>query len=194
MTFKGFPATVLMNFTFPLVRKIASGKRDDLADVGLTFGMGLALGATVLQAKLIAKGEEPRDMDDPKFFMAAAMQAGGLGIFGDFLFADMSRFNQSYVTTLAGPVAGIYGDGLKIINANFNRAISEGEESQFALDAFNYVSRYIPGASLWYARLPVERFILDSIERTIDPKFDKKVRRKEKQMMRDEGRGYWWKP
>lgn len=194
MTFKGFPITVMQNFTFPMIRKALNLNVADIIDLTTVLGMGTIIGGMVVQAKLIAKGEEARDMDDPKFWMAAAMQGGGMGILGDFLFQDMSRFNQSFVVTLAGPVTGMYSDGLKILNANFNRAIDKKDETKFALDAYNFVNRYIPGTTLWYARLPIERVMLDSIEEALDPNFDRRVKRKERQMLKDEGRGYWWRP
>ena len=52
------------------------------------------MGALALQLKEMAKGRDPRSMDDPEFWGAAFLQGGGLGIYGDFLFADLNRFDR----------------------------------------------------------------------------------------------------
>ena len=194
MSFKGFPITVTHNFILPLARGAMSGNRVQVMDAVQVLGFTTVLGAMAYQAKTIMRGEEARDMEDPKFWLAAAMQGGGAGIFGDFLFADYSRFNQSFAETLAGPVIGTYGNALRVINGNYNRALDDGSESKFFADAWKEASKFIPGATLWYARLPLERALLDGITSTLDPNFDKKINSREKKMMRDENRGYWWRP
>lgn len=193
-TFKGFPITVMQNFVLPLARNAASGKRADILSATEVFGYTTLLGAFVYQAKALARGEEMRDMDDPKFWMAAAMQGGGMGIFGDFLFDDYSRFGHSLAETLAGPVIGTYGDVLRVVNGNYNRALDEGQEAKFLADAWKVSSKFIPGATVWYAKLPIERVLLNSVDELLDDGFDAKVRRRERQMQKQEGRGYWWRP
>lgn len=194
MTFKGFPITVSTNFILPIARKAMSGKRSDIMGAIEVLGYTTVLGALSYQAKTLMRGEEARDMQDPKFWMAAAMQGGGAGIFGDFLFADYSRFNQSFAETLAGPVVGMYGDALRIINGNYNRALDEGTESKFFADAWRFSNKYIPGATLWYARLPLERAFIDGVTSVLDEDFEKKIASKERQLMNKEDRGYWWRP
>lgn len=193
-TFKGFPVTVMQNFVLPLARRAASGERADILNASEVLALTTLLGGAAYQAKAMARGEEARDMDDPKFWFAAAMQGGGMGIFGDFLFDDYSRFGHSLASTLAGPVVGLYGDALRVVNGNYNRALEEGKESKFLADAWDVGNRYIPGATLWYARLPLERMLINSVDDLLDDGFQGKVRRRERQMQRNEGRGYWWRP
>ena len=47
-------------------------------------------------------------MTEAKFWGAAIMQGGGLGIFGDFLGQDMSRSGSSLAATFAGAQFGAY--------------------------------------------------------------------------------------
>lgn len=192
-TFKSFPITVLNNFFLPQIRDAAQGKRGVMMDLATTFGMATLFGAMALQAKQVIQGKTPRDMDDSKFWMAASMQGGGLGIFGDFLFDDYSRFGHSLAESLAGPVVSTYSDVIRIVNGNYNRAMEEGKESKFLGDTFNVMKRFVPGATLWYARLPIERLMLDGIERAIDPEFTKKRSRQEKNLQRKYGQQYYWR-
>jgi hypothetical protein len=45
-------------------------------------------------------------MNDPKFWAKSAAQGGGIGLFGDFLFADQNRYGGGIVSSLAEPVIG----------------------------------------------------------------------------------------
>lgn len=194
MSFKGFPITVTRNFILPIARNAMSGKRSNIMTAVEVLGYTTILGAMSYQAKTLMRGEEARDMEDPKFWMAAAMQGGGLGLFGDFLFDDYSRFGHSLAESLAGPVVSTYSDAFRIINGNYNRALEDGTETKFLADTWKFGSKFIPGATLWYARLPLERTLIDGVSSVLDPDYDKKIRQREKRLQKKEGRGYWWRP
>ncbi len=105
-------------FALLLGRRIHSEITADLARGGLKgaiVGRGVAytgsllisttlFGALALQLKQIAAGREPRPMDDAKLWGAALLQGGGLGIYGDFLFADINHYGGGLAATFAGPV------------------------------------------------------------------------------------------
>lgn len=194
MTFKSFPITVTNNFVLPLLRNALSGNKSDIMDFATTIGLGVALGAVVVQTKAMLRGEEPRNMEDPKFWMSALMQSGGLGLFGDFLFDDYSRFGKSMAEQMMGPVVGAYADTFKAFNGNYNRFLQEGQESRFMRDMFDISKRYLPGGTLPYARLPIERTLFEGIERVINPDFNSQAYAKEQRMRTQQDRGYWWAP
>jgi hypothetical protein len=193
MAFKSFPITVMQNFLFPLARQAATGDRQAMLNMATTFAFTTIVGGMVVQAKILNRGETPRDMDDPKFWMAAAMQGGGMGIFGDFLFDDYSRFGKSLASTLGGPVVQTWGDALRAVQGNMVRAIDSEQETKFINDSWNVVKKFIPAATLWYVRLPMERIMINSVDELLDPDFKKKVRRKES-ALRKQGQEYWWSP
>ena len=126
--------------------------------------------------------------------MAAMMQGGGFGIFGDYLFSDASRFGADLGSTLAGPVVGFGNDVYKTFKGNFDRALDENSETKFQADAYQMAKKYIPAVKLWYTRLLLERLMLDQAERMIDPKFDTRMSRIEGKMKRDYGQSFWWDP
>jgi hypothetical protein len=69
--------------------------------------MSTMFGYLAMSAKDIAKNREPRDPSNPKAMLAAFLQGGAAGIYGDFLFGDVkNRFGGGLVSTLAGPTAG----------------------------------------------------------------------------------------
>ncbi len=70
------------------------------------YAAWLFIGTTVLSAlgeqlSQIGEGRDPLDMSDPKFWAKSAMRGGGVGLIGDFLFADQNRYGGGIVASLA---------------------------------------------------------------------------------------------
>ena len=158
----------------------------------LTIGLTV-FGAIALQAKDIAKGRNPRDMNDPNFWKAAFLQGGGTGIFGDFLFAETNRFGQSFMESLAGPVWGLGNDIVDITKGNVGQLMS-GKDTNLSADMIQFLRRYTPGSSTWYIRGIFERTILDQLQKMLDPKAYEKFRRDVNKRKTEYGQSYWWKP
>ena len=172
------------------MRAASNGRVGHLAAVAMG---STVMGALALQVKQIATGKDPRDMDDPKFWLSAGLQGGGLGLFGDFMFADYNRFGQSIGGTLAGPIVGTAQSLLKAGDL-YGLAEGDWDPNSFAADVFKVGSREIPGVNLWYSRLMVERAFLDQVESALDPSYDKRMRRLENKMQKQNGQGWWWRP
>lgn len=133
-------------------------------------------------------------MDDPKFWAAAAMQGGGAGIVGDFLFSPESRFGQDPLTTLLGPSVGLAGDTLSLTLDNAKQ-FAYGEDVDFARDVVRFMRQYTPGSSIWYARLAIEREIFDQLDLMADQGNARKAwRRMLRKRQKEYGQGYWWRP
>jgi hypothetical protein len=152
------------------------------------------MGAFALQMKEISKGRDFRPMDNPEFWIAAMLQGGGLGIYGDFLVADVDRFDRGLATAVAGPTVGFISDVRKLTIGNAIELI-KGEDTNIASDMLQFASRNLPGTSLWYLRLGLERLVYNRLETWIDPnKAYTKRRRLQTRMKREYGQDYWWKP
>ena len=148
-------------------------------------------GALAVQLRELAKGNDPRPMDNGKFIMAALFQGGGLGIFGDFFSAETSRVGGGLGATLAGPVAGALEDALKPIASNYNRVIN-GQETLIGRDVANSLRRNTPFlSSAWYARTAYTRLVVDELQAFLDPQADMIFRRQVKKLERDYGTGPW---
>lgn len=188
---KSFPITIILNHTLPALRAASTGRLGHLAAIAAG---GTVMGALAIQLREISKGKNPRqDTDDPKFWMAAALQGGGMGLFGDFLFQDYNRFGQSIGGTLAGPVVGT---AQSLLKAGDLYGLAEGDWSpnEFASDVFKVGSKEIPGINLWYSRLAIERLFLDQVEGMIDPKYQARMHRLERKAQKEYGQKYWWRP
>jgi len=189
--YKGFGVS-LVNFHLMrgMAQKGAKGKGRYFADLLISTTI---MGALALQLKEMSKGRDPRPMTDAQFWTAAFLQGGGLGIYGDFLFSDVNRFDRGLAETIAGPVVGFANDVRKLTIGNLMEA-AYGEDTKAASELINFAGRYTPGASLWYMRLGLERMVLDQMKLMADSKARQKFRQLEGRYRRDTGQKYWWRP
>ncbi len=157
--------------------------------IGLTLGAGI-----VLQLRELKAGRDPRPMDEPRFWMAAMMQGGGVGIFGDFLFADVNRYGGGLPSTAAGPVVGLADDARELTIGNLDAALIEGDDPRLGRDGVLFLRRYTPGGNIWYAEMAYHRLILDNLQRVVDPDADEYFRRRARSRERDYGNSYFWAP
>jgi hypothetical protein len=193
LQFKSFPITVMFNHILPSIKRAKQGKFDHAI---YTFLGATLLGGLAMNLKDISKGKDMRDIDDPKFWLAATLQGGGLGIFGDFLFADSSRSASAFARAVGGPVIGLLGDVQATTIGNLDRLkeeFSEKNVDKIKRDVFNLVKRNVPAQSLWYSRLIVERYLFDELEKMIDPKFSSRMRELEKRLKNESGQEYYWR-
>lgn len=150
-------------------------------------GMLLVLGGLAIQLKELVKGNDPRPMDEGKFWLAALFQGGGLGIFGDFFNAETSRAGGGLAQTLAGPVVGLASDLANPVFSNLTRAIN-GEDTLVGRDVSNLIRQNTPFAtSAWYLRTAYSRLVADNIQAFLDPEAELIFRRKVKKMAKDYG-------
>jgi hypothetical protein len=209
--FKSFPITVMMTHIMPAIRRanldsatksafnldfkgagkqLTQGRFDH---IGATMIGTTLLGAVAMHLKELSKGKTPQDMDNYQFWQAAFLQGGGLGLFGDFLLNDYSRFGRDPVADITGPFGGLVSDIFNATKGNFDRNI-DGKDPNFQRDMFRILKRNTPMQSLWYTRLAMDRLLMDNVERYIDPKFDKRMRMIERKMKKEKGQEFWWGP
>lgn len=189
--YKGFGVS-LVNFHLMrgMSQKGMRGKGKYFADLIISTTL---MGALAMQLKEMSKGRDPRPMTDTEFWMAALLQGGGLGIYGDFIFADINRFERGLPETIAGPVFGFGKDVINLTAGNLMQAVY-GEDTNIGSEMIKFAGRYAPGSSLWYMRLALERMVLDQMRHMADSKARQKFRQLEGRYRRDTGQQYWWRP
>lgn len=110
---------------------------------------------------------------------------GGMGIYGDFFFADVNRFG-----------GGLAGRVNNIKNLTIGNLVQYGndEKTNFGREATQFLRQNMPGGSIWYARLAWERMVLDQLQYLTDPDAHRAFRRKMGKRKRDYGQDFWWAP
>jgi hypothetical protein len=195
--YKGFPVTF---FAMHFGRAFARGwDGDRLGHGALTLLAVWGMGALAMQAKEISQGRDPLSLDPSeaagrKAWIKALFQSGGLGIFGDLVAQDKTRMGNSWAATLAGPQVGlaesVFGQWL-IKNTQLAAA---GKETHFAGDALYIGARYLPGSSLWYARLALQRAVFDQAALMIDERAPERFRRIEREAREKFAQDFWAPP
>jgi len=179
--FKGWPIA----FTNRIVGRTVteSGNRTPLdrmlsvAHVGELIATMAFVGYLSMTLKDLLLGYGPRDPTHPATLMAAMLQGGGAGIYGDFLFAEANRVQQHPTLTAAGPLAGAIGDLVKLFQAAREGDIRSGR-------ALNIALQNTPFVSLWYLRPALDFLILNSLREGLSPGF---LSRQERDRLRDYG-------
>ena len=191
MKTKGFATFLLShNPAYILLHRNSQNKAKYMTN----FLIGTAvMGALALQLKDMTKGRDPRPMDTPAFWLAAMLQGGGLGIFGDFMFSQVNRMGTGLKATVSGPSVGMLDD---LRNLTFGNLVelSSGKDTNFGSELVKFASRYTPGTSIWYLRAGFERLMFDTVQDWIDPKAAARWRRKAQVYEREYGQKYWWSP
>lgn len=158
-------------------------------------------GAVATQLKDLAQGKDPRDMTTGKFWGAAFMQGGGLGIFGDVLYTSMggnNRSGQANWTSLAGPVFGTAIDAADVTVGNAARYLAAGSASKrekvagkAQADALRFARGNTPFINLWYARATIDHMVLHDLQEHVSPGY---LRKMKKRARKDWEQEYWWDP
>jgi hypothetical protein len=104
-----------------------------------------ALGFLGICADKLGKGEEMPDSTDGKVWKAAILKGGGLGLFGDFLFSEYSRYGRSFITEAAGPMAGVTSDVFALYGSAKN-----GDWDKTKAESLRLIKRNTPGQNLFY--------------------------------------------
>ena len=175
------------------------GTAAGLAPMMLALTVG---GAITAQLREIAKGNDPKPMDETRFWMAAMLQGGGLGVLTDFIYASESKNGKSSQAAAFGPAGQAVADGYDLTAGNavaiadsmrkgedFNDAV---EGANIGRDAVNVGRKWTPGANLWWARAIWNRDVMDNLQRLVDPGAEEDFARRSKSLDRMNGQGQWW--
>lgn len=181
MQFKAFPTTVM---TKAFSREIRGRGHADVPGLINFFVASTVLGYVAQSAKEMVKGRNPRDPLSPETWVAAFVQGGGAGIYGDFLFGTKSRFGAGPLDTLMGPTFGTVND-----LAGLLEKVREGDDPSAA--ALRTVISNTPFANLFYLRTAMDYLFLYRIQEAMNPGF---LRRFERRVERDNDQTFWLRP
>lgn len=149
----------------------------------LQVGMFVA-GYMAMTAKDFVRGYGPRDPDRYETFLAAMIQGGGLGIYGDFLFGQTSRFGSGVLETVAGPGLGAAADLVTL-----GMKLRDGDAK--AGGALNFALQNTPFINLFYTRPILDYMILNELRNTLSPGF---LARQATTRRQDYGQTRWHEP
>lgn len=132
-------------------------KTDFAKGMGLVIGLSTMAGYMRMAVNDLATGRPPRDPRDWKTLLAGLAQGGGLGIFGDFMFGEVSRVGSGFWGTVSGPL-GSDLDSLYRIYNRFREDIHtehvhrNGRFSDLWTELAHFGVRHVPFANLIYLK------------------------------------------
>lgn len=189
MQFKAFPISLYeRQFGRDLLSNGEGATRSGtMAMVETILGM-TALGYAAMASKDVAKGYwPPRDPLDPRTMFAAAVQGGGLGILGDYLFGEFNRMGQSPGESALGPTLGTAVDIIKIWSQL--RARSYDDKADPSGQMVQTIAGNIPYFNHFLLKPVTEGLILRSIKESLNPGAQ---RRAERRREKDYGQRPWY--
>lgn len=189
--FKSFPISVVMRHWSRAMGMPSAGGR--AAYIGAFIASTTILGALSQQLNDMASGRNPREMtgeDAPKFWLGALLKGGGLGLYGDFLLSDHTRYGSGALASMLGPVAGLVDDVVKLGQGIPLNAV-EGKPEQTGGDLVKLGKGVIPGANLWYAKAALDHMIFNQLQEYFSPGYLRKVEQRSKKNF---NQTYWWRP
>lgn len=197
--FKGFAIAIAMLYVNRIAREIMAGDRSAMGQAATLLITSSILAGMAMALKDVSAGRDPRRwLDektylDPNFWGAAVLQAGGLGIYGDFLFSNVGRHGGGLQSTLAGPLVDRL-DNLKEMTIGNANQVMQGKKTHFGRDAVRFVRTNTPGANLFWTSLVFNRVIMDTVQRYVAPEDQASFNRQIMTRRKDYGQEFYWPP
>lgn len=188
--FKAFPIT-----QFDTIMKIGMSRPTAGGTAGfltmLPVMMTLA-GGMLIQVQELLNGKDPRPMDNWKFWLAAFLKGGSLGLYGDFLFsqAGTTRYGTGPLEAIAGPTIGAAADLVTFV-AQAPGKLAEGKDPQVAAKAINIAKGFVPGQNLWFTKAATDHLIFQNAQEALNPGYLSGMQARTR---REFGNDYWWTP
>tara|TARA_R110000796_G_scaffold17028_1_gene52632 strand:+ start:3877 stop:6495 length:2619 start_codon:yes stop_codon:yes gene_type:complete len=177
--FKAFPLSIVQKVLGREIDYFKGPNKDSargivgLVSIIVTSGL---LGYLSMTIKDLIKGRSPRDPTKGKTVMAAFLQGGGLGIYGDVLFQE-TRSGGDIIGNIAGPVPLTTFDLVQALKYGIR-----GEGGKAGRTAYRAVSQSIPFMNLFYLKTAFDHLIGYQIMETMSPGT---LRRIERRMKKD---------
>lgn len=168
MQFKAFPLTFTQRTLGRAWQGGADGASAGAAHIGTLIAGTLILGYAAMTAKDAIRGYAPRELVDaqgnPRLetILAALVQGGGAGIYGDFLFGQASRSGNSALENLAGP---FLSDAARVANLFTKARDGEAKAADFLTTGLGAT----PFLNTWWARPALDWLVLNELRETLSP-------------------------
>lgn len=193
LQFKSFPwATFQRSLDLVANADTAVGKS---AMVSYLLASTTLAGAMIMQVRDVLSGKDPRNMagdDWYKFWGAAFMQGGALGIYGDFLNGiNQTRMGSGPIETFAGPTIGPLLELGLVHPLNALKARAEGRETHLGAQSIQSLKGFIPGNNMWYTKAALDHLVWQRVMEMVSPGYLSSVRSRS---LHDYRQDWWWQP
>lgn len=164
--------------------------KKDVKDNGIDSSLGkmarymvrmAILGYLAMSIKHLLDGKEPRDPTDPKVWMAAWLQSGAGGLYGDLIFGTEDRFGRSPLISILGPTAGRLDDLIRL-GVRGRETLAGAEDKDFLSHALRVGLRNIPGANTFFLKPAIDYLIIHELQEVMNPGYLKRMEKRIEEM------------
>ncbi len=154
-------------------------------------------GAMIMQTREMLAGKDPRDMtgkpiDMAKFWSAALIQGGALGIYGDFVYGiNETRYGSGPLEAAAGPTIGPMLELGLVLPLNAAKKASEGKDTHLLAQLTSRAKGFVPGNNVWYTKAATEHLFWQRVMEMMSPGYLNTIRAK---TAKEYGQDWWWRP
>lgn len=152
-------------------------------------------GALIIQTREMLSGKDPRKMFDEdwyKFWGAAFLQGGALGIYGDFLYSvNQTRYGTGPLEALAGPTLGPLLEMGVVQPLTAVKQKMEGRDAHYLAKVVQDIKGFVPGGNIWYTKAALDHMIWQNVMESLSPGYLASIRAK---TQREYGQQWWWAP
>lgn len=200
MQFKSFPVAMISRHWRRMMETPQGLQGAPMLANRLMYGAAMMtsltmLGAIAYQMKQITSGKDPIDMTNPKFWLRALAQGGGLGIVGDFLLTDPTEnpgdSTANAIKNLAGPTAGSAFDLVGKLGVENVYQAAHGKDTHIGAETLRFARGHLPYVNLWYAKAALDHAGLHALQENLSPGYLSKMQQR---AQKDWGQDYWWNP
>ena len=154
------------------------------------------LGAFTMQLKELVAGRDPKNLNPlkgdngAKNWLAAFLQGGSFGIYGDFIFSGTTRHETSPVAAFLGPVVGLFEQMFNLTQGNLVQA-AQGKDTKFGAELVRFGKQNIPMANLWYTKAALDHLVFNNLQELASPGYLAKTKQR---MQKQFGQSFYWDP
>jgi hypothetical protein len=192
LMYKNYPLTLMQNQLGRVLFHKVRGNR--FGNIAMFATVTTLAGALSLTLKDFRDLKDPRDMTEGRFWKAALIQGGGLGLFGDFLYSTENRFGGGWATSIGGPIVGFLDNSGSLLVQGGN-ALASGDPEQidaFQRDLIKFADRFAGPTNLWYLSAAIDRWFWDNLTEWADPEAHENWARDEKRRASEYGNKSNW--
>ena len=164
MLFKGFSVSMMMKH-WARAGTMPTGT-DRAQYVVRLLTAATLMGAVGLQLRNLASGQDPENMASWRFWAHALAKGGGLGFYGEFLYAEATQHDTSLIAAIGGPLAS---DAEQITHLTVGTTIKsvKGEKTDEGAKALQFAksSLGVP----WYLKAALDHLVLNDMQEAASP-------------------------
>lgn len=193
LQFKSFPWTLFKRSMDAIANQDTPASKGLM--VAYLIGSTTLAGAMLMQTREMLAGKDPRAMMDEdalKFWGAAFVSGGSLGIYGDFLYnATQTRYGSGPIETMLGPTIGPLVEMGVVLPLKAAAGSMEGKETNFLAKEVARLKGFIPGNNIWYTKAALDHILWQNVMDMLSPGY---LRNMERRTNKEFGQEWWWRP